>query len=93
MPNNSKSPLQTRPSTLDIVLKNGQMNLATAIGRLEQAVTKAYGNINSSINSKQGEFNQALLKTLDQSISHTHAEIVRKSETERESETKKGLAV
>jgi len=69
MPNNSKSPLQTQPSTLDIVLRNGQMNLATAIGRLEQAVTKAYGNINSSINSKQGEFNQALLKTLDQSIS------------------------
>jgi len=69
MPNNSKSPSQTQPSTLDIVLRNGQMNLATAIGRLEQAVTKAYGNINSSINSKQGEFNQALLKTLDQSIS------------------------
>jgi len=69
MPNNSKLPLQTQPSTLDIVLRNGQMNLATAIGRLEQAVTKAYGNINSSINSKQGEFNQALLKTLDQSIS------------------------
>jgi len=69
MQNNSKPPLQTQPSTLDIVLKNGQMNLATAIGRLEQAVSKAYGNINSSINSKQGEFNQALLKTLDQSIS------------------------
>jgi len=69
MQNNSKPPPQTQPSTLDIVLKNGQMNLATAIGRLEQAVTKAYGNINSSINSKQGEFNQALLKTLDQSIS------------------------
>jgi len=71
MPNNSKSPSQTQPSTLDIVLRNGQMNLATAIGRLEQAVTKAYGNINSSINSKQGEFNQALLKTLDQSISQS----------------------
>jgi len=69
MQNNSKPPPQTQPSTLDIVFKNGQMNLATAIGRLEQAVTKAYGNINSSINSKQGEFNQALLKTLDQSIS------------------------
>jgi len=69
MQNNSKSLPQTQPSTLDIVFKNGQMNLATAIGRLEQAVTKAYGNINSSINSKQGEFNQALLKTLDQSIS------------------------
>jgi len=72
MPNNSKLPPQVQPSRLDIISTNvGQMNLETAIGRLEQAVTKAYGNINSSINSKQGEFNQALLKTLDQSISKT----------------------
>jgi len=60
---------QSQSSTLEIVLRSGQMNLVTAIGRFEQAVTKAYGNINSSINSKQGEFNQVLLKTLNQSIS------------------------
>lgn len=71
MSNNLRLPSipHSQPSTMEIVFRNGQMNLATAIGRLEQAITKAYGNINSSINSKQGEFNQALLKTLDQSIS------------------------